>query len=127
MITDKIAIALGIVCALLVMGISAIGWLLNSTYKQLAAEEVKVKECIVSLEELNRAIAKANASIKQLEIESKNYRISKQKLQNEVNKIYEGFNGATSCKGIITNVDKSFQLMMNRLYDLETQAITEGL
>lgn len=127
MITDKIAIALGIVCALLVIGISAIGWLLNSTYKQLAAEEVKVKECIVSLEELNRAIAKANASIKQLEIESKNYRISKQKLQNEVNKIYEGFNGATSCKGIITNVDKSFQLMMNRLYDLETQAITEGL
>lgn len=127
MITDKIAIALGIVCALLVIGISAIGWLLNSTYKQLAAEEVKVKECIVSLEELNRAIAKANASIKQLEIESKNYRISKQKLQNEVNKIYEGFNGATSCKGIITNVDKSFQLMMNRLYDLETQTITEGL
>lgn len=127
MITDKIAIALGIVCALLVIGISAIGWLLNSTYKQLAAEEVKVKECIVSLEELNRAIAKANASIKQLEIESKNYRISKQKLQNELNKIYEGFNGATSCKGIITNVDKSFQLMMNRLYDLETQAITEGL
>ena len=127
MITDKIAIALGIVCVLLVIGISTIGWLLNSTYKQLAAEEVKVKECIVSLEELNRAIAKANASIKQLEIESKNYRISKQKLQNEVNKIYEGFNGATSCKGIITNVDKSFQLMMNRLYDLETQAITEGL
>ena len=127
MITDKIAIALGIVCALLVIGISAVGWLLNSTYKQLAAEEVKVKECIVSLEELNRAIAKANASIKQLEIESKNYRISKQKLQNELNKIYEGFNGATSCKGIITNVDKSFQLMMNRLYDLETQAITEGL
>ena len=127
MVTDKIAIALGIVCALLVIGISAIGWVLNSTYKQLAAEEVKVKECIVSLEELNRAIAKANASIKQLEIESKNYRISKQKLQNEVNKIYEGFNGATSCKGIITNVDKSFQLMMNRLYDLETQAITEGL
>ena len=127
MITDKIAIALGIVCALLVIGISAIGWLLNSTYKQLAAEEVKAKECIVSLEELNRAIAKANASIKQLEIESKNYRISKQKLQNELNKIYEGFNGATSCKGIITNVDKSFQLMMNRLYDLETQAITEGL
>lgn len=127
MITDKIAIALGIVCALLVIGISAIGWLLNSTYKQLAAEEVKVKECIVSLEELNRAIAKANASIKQLEIESKNYGISKQKLQNELNKIYEGFNGATSCKGIITNVDKSFQLMMNRLYDLETQAITEGL
>ena len=127
MITDKIAIALGIVCALLVIGISATGWLLNSTYKQLAAEEVKVKECIVSLEELNRAIAKANASIKQLEIESKNYGISKQKLQNELNKIYEGFNGATSCKGIITNVDKSFQLMMNRLYDLETQAITEGL
>ena len=127
MITDKIAIALGIVCVLLVIGISTIGWLLNSTYKQLAAEEVKVKECIVSLEELNRAIAKANASIKQLEIESKNYRISKQKLQNELNKIYEGFNGATSCKGIITNVDKSFQLMMNRLYDLETQAITEGL
>ena len=127
MITDKIAIALGIVCVLLVIGISTIGWLLNSTYKQLAVEEVKVKECIVSLEELNRAIAKANASIKQLEIESKNYRISKQKLQNELNKIYEGFNGATSCKGIITNVDKSFQLMMNRLYDLETQAITEGL
>lgn len=127
MITDKIAIALGIVCALLVIGISIVGWLLNSTYKQLAAEEVKVKECIVSLEELNRAIAKANASIKQLEIESKNYRISKQKLQTELNKIYEGFNGATSCKGIITNVDKSFQLMMNRLYDLETQAITEGL
>ena len=127
MITDKIAIALGIVCALLVIGISAIGWLLNSTYKQLAAEEVKVKECIVSLEELNRAIAKANASIKQLEIESKNYGISKQKLQNELNKIYEGFNGATYCKDIITNVDKSFQLMMNRLYDLETQAITEGL
>lgn len=127
MITDKIAIALGIVCVLLVIGISTIGWLLNSTYKQLAAEEVKVKECIVSLEELNRAIAKANASIKQLEIESKNYRISKQKLQNELNKIYEGFNGATSCKGIITNIDKSFQLMMNRLYDLETQAITEGL
>ena len=127
MITDKIAIALGIVCALLVIGISTIGWLLNSTYKQLAAEEVKVKECIVSLEELNRAIAKANASIKQLEIESKNYRISKQKLQNELNKIYEGFNGATSCKGIITNVDKSFQLMMNRLYDLETQIISEGL
>ena len=127
MITDKIAIALGIVCVLLVIGISTIGWLLNSTYKQLAVEEVKVKECIVSLEELNRAIAKANASIKQLEIESKNYRISKQKLQNELNKIYEGFNGATSCKGIITNVNKSFQLMMNRLYDLETQAITEGL
>lgn len=121
MIWDKIAISLAIVCALLVAALGWVGYMLNSTYKQIAREQVKVKECLVSLEDLNAALAKSNAAIAQLQIDAKNYKYSKQKLQTELNKVYEEFNGATSCQGIVNNIGHSFDLMINRLKEVEEE------
>lgn len=128
MIWDKIAISLAIVSALLVAALGWCGYMLNDTYKQIAREQVKVKECLVSLEDLNAALAKSNAAIKQLEIDAKNYKYSKNKLQLELNKVYEEFNGATSCQGIVNNIGHSFDIMINRLKDLESDIeINEAL
>lgn len=125
--TTKIYIILGTTIAGLVIALSVIWWQLIQSYKLIAIEKVKVQECLVSLEDLNKAIAKSNHALKQLEIEAKNYKYSRNKLKSELDKVYENFNGATSCKGIITNVDKSFQLMIQRLHEVEAQLIEENL
>lgn len=128
MIWDKIAISLAIVCALLVAALGVAGYIVNDTYKQIAREQVKVKECLVSLEDLNAALAKSNAAIAQLQIDAKNYKYSKDKLQAELNNVYEEFNGATSCQGIVNNISHSFDLMINRLKDIEEEIeINEAL
>lgn len=128
MIWDKVAISLAIVCALLVAALGWVGYILNDTYKQVAKEQVRTQECLVSLEDLNAALAKSNAAIKQLEIDAKNYKYSKNKLQLELNKVYEEFNGATTCQGIVNNITHSFDIMINRLKDLEDEIeINEAL
>lgn len=117
--TSKIYAILGSIIAILVILLSIIWYSLIASYKVIAEEQVKVQECITSLEDLNRAIAKSNAALKQLEIQSRNYKYSRDKLKAELDKIYESYTGATTCQGIISNVDKSFQLMIERLHDVE--------
>lgn len=119
MFWDKIAIAFSIVIALLLVALSFVGYLLNDTYKALKTAEVRVEECLVSLESLNATIAKANAQIAQLKVDAKNYNYTKNKLQAELNKVYEEFNGATSCKGIVTNIVHTFETMEIRLREVE--------
>lgn len=117
--TSKIYTILGSIIAILVILLSIIWYNLIASYKVIAEEQVKVQECITSLEDLNRAIAKSNAALKQLEIQSRNYKYSRDKLKAELDKIYENYTGATTCQGIISNVDKSFQLMIERLHEVE--------
>lgn len=117
--TSKIYAILGSIIAILVILLSIIWYNLIASYKVIAEEQVKVQECITSLESLNRAIAKSNAALKQLEIQSRHYKYSRDKLKAELDKIYENYTGATTCQGIISNVDKSFQLMIERLHEVE--------
>mgnify|MGYP006972511656 CR=1 FL=1 len=116
----KIYAILGSIIVILIVILSIVWYNLIASYKVIAQEQVKVQECITSLEDLNRAIAKSNAALKQLEIQSKNYKYSRDKLKAELDKIYESYTGATTCQGIITNVDKSFQLMIERLHEVES-------
>lgn len=116
----KIYAILGSIIVILIVILSIVWYNLIASYKVIVQEQVKVQECITSLEDLNRAIAKSNAALKQLEIQSKNYKYSRDKLKAELDKIYEHYTGATTCQGIITNVDKSFQLMIERLHEVES-------
>lgn len=119
--TSKITIAFGIVIAILLVALGYCGYVIQSTYEKLAIERVRANECLTSLSDLNEALNKANAAVEKLKIDAKNYKYSKQKLQSELNKVYEDFNGATTCQGIISNIDYTFMIMINRLKEIEQE------
>lgn len=119
--TSKITIAFGIVIAILLVALGYCGYVIQSTYEKLAIERVRTNECLTSLSDLNEALNKANAAVEKLKIDAKNYKYSKQKLQSELNKVYEDFNGATTCQGIISNIDYTFMIMINRLKEIEQE------
>lgn len=121
MLQSKLTIAFGIVIIVLLTAIGYCGYLIQSTYEKLAKERVKTEECLTSLSDLNEALNKANEAVNKLKIDAKNYKYSKQKLQSELNKIYENFNGATTCQGIVSNIDYTFMIMVNRLKEIEQE------
>lgn len=125
MIWDKIAVVLAIVVALLITALGTTGYMLNNAYKEVASERVKVSECQASLGNLTAIVDKANAELKKLQVESKHYNATQQRLQNELNKAYSIFNNAVTCEGVVSNVEQAFSLMLLRLQNLSNEVTND--
>lgn len=125
MIWDKIAVVLAIVVALLITALGTTGYMLNNAYKEVASERVKVSECQASLGNLTAIVDKANAELKKLQVESKRYNATQQRLQNELNKAYSTFNNAVTCEGVVSNVEQAFSLMLLRLQNLSNEVTND--